>query len=189
MRQLRDDRHDSCSVARFGTIGQVLRNLAILDAMKRLICLALLAACSNDPVDAEGTYTLAVTNRDNGCNFTGWTIGDSASNIPVTINQEGANADAIVMGLTGTYVSAVLGSNVFQGKVDGDELDLRINGTTKITTGNCVDHTIDARFVATLTGDVLVGRINYTIVGTGADCAPYDGCISYQDMNGTRPPR
>lgn len=157
--------------------------------MKRWICLALLAACGSDPVDAEGTYTVAVTNRENGCNFSGWTIGESASNIPVTINQEGEDADAIVMGLTGAYMNAVLGSNVFQGRVDGNELHLRITGTTELTTGNCANHTIDAILDAKLTGDVLVGRIDYTIIGMGSDCAPYDGCISRQDMNGTRPPR
>lgn len=157
--------------------------------MKRWIWLAALAACGGDPVDAEGTYTVSVTNRDNGCNFALWTIGNSATNIGVTINQEGEDANADVMGLTGNFLDAVLGSHVFQGKVDGDELDLRITGTAQHTTGNCVDHTINARLLATLDGDVLVGRISYTIVGAGSTCAPYDGCVSYQDMNGTRPPQ
>lgn len=157
--------------------------------MKRWIWLVALAACGGDPVDAEGTYTMAVTNRDNGCNFALWTIGNSASNIGVVINQEGEDANAEVMGLTGDFLDGVLGSHVFQGVVDGDELDLSIIGTTKITTGNCADHTIDARLESTLDGDVLTGRISYTIVGTGSTCAPYDGCISYQDMNGTRPPQ
>jgi hypothetical protein len=156
--------------------------------MKRLLLLTAVAACGGDPVNAEGTYTISVTNRDNGCNFANWVIDNSAANIGVVINQEGEDANADVMGLTRIYLDAVLGAHVFQGKVDGDELDLRIVGTTKITTGNCVDHTIDASLQSTLDGDVLTGRINYTIVGTGATCTPYDGCVSYQDMNGTRPP-
>jgi hypothetical protein len=156
--------------------------------MKRLLLLATLAACGSDPVDAEGTYTVAVTNRDNGCNFALWTIGNSASNIGVVINQEGDDVNADVMGLTGAYLDGVLGSSVFQGKVDGNKLDMKITGTTQITTGNCVDHTIDARLRTTLDGDVLTGRIDYTIVGAGSTCTPYDGCVSFQDMNGTRPP-
>jgi hypothetical protein len=156
--------------------------------MKRLILLVAVAACGGDPVNAEGTYTISVTNRANGCNFANWVIDNSAANIGVVINQEGADANADVMGLTRIYLDAVLGAHVFQGKVDGDELDLTITGTTKITTGNCVDHTIDAQLKSTLDGDVLTGRINYTIVGAGSTCTPYDGCVSYQDMNGTRPP-
>ena len=156
--------------------------------MKRLLLLGALAACGGDPVNAEGTYTMSVTNRDNGCNFANWTIGNSAASIGVVINQEGEDVNADVEGLTRIYLDAVLGGHVFQGTVDGDELDMKIQGTTKITTGNCVDHTIDAQLKATLDGDILTGRINYTIVGTGSTCTPYDGCTSYQDMNGTRPP-
>ena len=156
--------------------------------MKRFLLLASLAACGSDPVDAEGTYSVSVTNRDNGCNFMPWTIGNSAANIGVLVNQEGEDINADVMGLTGAYLDAILGGHVFQGTVDGDRLDMSITGNKTFTTGNCVDHTIDARMRATLDGDVLTGRIDYTIVGVGSTCDPYDGCTSYQDMNGTRPP-
>jgi hypothetical protein len=156
--------------------------------MKRFLLLASLAACGSDPVDAEGTYSVSVTNRANGCNFMGWTIDESAANIGVVVNQEGEDVNADVMGLTRIYLDGVLGGHVFQGTVDGDELDMSITGNKTFTTGNCVDHTIDARMRATLEGDVLEGRIDYTIVGTGSTCEPYDGCVSYQDMNGTRPP-
>lgn len=158
--------------------------------MKRLILLAAVATgCGGDPVDAEGTYTVSVTNRANGCNFQNWTIDNSAAGIQVVINQEGEDVNADVMGATRVYLDIVLGSHVFQGTVDGNDLDMAIQGTQKFTTGNCVDHTIDARLQTSLDGDVLTGRINYTIVGTGSTCTPYDGCSSYQDMNGTRPPQ
>ena len=157
--------------------------------MKRLILLAVMVSgCGGDPVDAEGTYTVSVTNRDNGCNFQNWTIDNSAAGIQVVINQEGSDVNADVMGATRVYLDLILGGHVFEGTVDGDELDMAIQGTQTFTTGNCVDHTIDARLLTTLDGDVLTGRISYTIVGTGSSCAPYDGCNSYQDMNGTRPP-
>ncbi len=157
--------------------------------MKRFIWLVALAACGGDPVDAEGTYTISVTNRENGCNFPNWTVGNSATNISVVINQEGEDVNADVMGLTRVYLDAVLGSHVFHGTVDGSELDLSIDGTTEYQNAECTG-TIDARLTAELDGDVLTGRIDYTVDGAGdPECAPFSGCITYQDMNGTRPPQ
>lgn len=157
--------------------------------MKRLLLLGVLGACGGDPVNAEGTYTIAVTNRDNGCNFQNWTVGDNATGIQVVVNQEGENANADVMGATRVYLDLVLGSHVFSGKIDGSDLDLTILGTRSATMGNCT-LTVDATLLATLDGDVLTGRINYSYHGNGnTDCAPYDGCISFQEMNGTRPPQ
>ena len=160
--------------------------------MKGLLLLAGiagLAACGNDPVNAEGTYTISVTNRDNGCNFQSWNVNESASGIQVVINQEGDSANADVMGVTRIYLDAILGSHVFNGSVDGNDLDLAIVGTKSTTMGNCT-LTIDSELLSTLNGDVLTGRINYHFHGNGnADCAPYDGCTSFQEMNGTRPPQ
>jgi hypothetical protein len=155
--------------------------------MKRLLLFAALAACG-DPVNAEGTYTISVTNRENGCNFQNWTVGDSAANIQVVVNQEGESANADVMGITRIYLDAVLGAHVYNGTVDGDELHLSIVGTRSTTQGNCT-LTVDSDLDATLDGDVLTGRLNYRYHGNGnTDCSPYNGCTSYQDMNGTRPP-
>lgn len=158
--------------------------------MKRLILLVgLVAGCGGDTVNAEGQYTINVTNKDNGCNFQNWTVGDSATNIGVTINQQGTSANADVMGVTRGYLDLVLGSHIFNGTVDGSDLDLKIAGTRSGTQGNCT-LTIDAEMLATLNGDVLTGRINYHYRGNGnTDCAPYDGCTSFQEMNGTRPPQ
>lgn len=158
--------------------------------MKRLILLVGLACgCGSDPVNAEGQYTINVTNKDNGCNFQNWTVGDSATNIGVAINQQGTSANADVMGATRVYLDLILGSHIFNGTVDGSDLDLKIAGTRSTTQGNCT-LTIDSELLATLNRDTLTGRINYHYHGNGnTDCAPYDGCTSYQDMNGTRPPQ
>jgi hypothetical protein len=159
--------------------------------MKRLILLGfvVLAACGGDPVNAEGTYTVSVTNRDNGCNFQNWTAGDSATNIQVVVNQEGTTANADVMGATRVYLDLILGAHVYNGTVDGADLNLSVAGTRSTTMGNCT-LTIDSELLATLDGDVLTGRLNYSWHGNGnTDCAPYDGCVSYQAMNGTRPPQ
>jgi len=159
--------------------------------MKGLILIAglALAACGSDPVNAEGTYTINVANRDNGCNFQNWTVGDTAQGIMAVINQEGTHANADVMGATRGYLDLILGSHVFNGDIDGNDLDLIIIGTRSGNQGNCT-LTVDATLLASLNGDVLTGRINYSYHGNGnSDCAPYDGCISYQEMNGTRPPQ
>jgi hypothetical protein len=38
--------------------------------------------------------------------------------------------------------------------------------------------------------EIEVGTRQASDVGTGnSDCAPYDGCTSFQEMNGTRPPQ
>ena len=154
-----------------------------------IAALAGLAACSSDPVDAEGMYSINVTNRENGCNFAMWQVDNSAPNIPVVINQQDTDANADVMGLAGGYLDFILGSHVFNGSVDGNDLDLKITGTKSSTQGNCT-LTVDARLLCSLNGDVLTGRINYSYHGNGnSDCAPYDGCISFQEMNGARPPQ
>ncbi|HEY5926929.1 MAG TPA: hypothetical protein VIV11_34820 [Kofleriaceae bacterium] len=155
---------------------------------KPLLLLASLAACGGD-VDAEGTYSINVTNRENGCNFENWNIGDVATNIEVVINQEGDDVNADVMGGTRNVLDFILGSHVFNGKVDGNELDLAIIGTRPFNMGNCT-LTVDSDLLAELDGDVLTGRIEYHYHGNdNSDCAPYDGCTTYQDMNGTRPPQ
>ncbi len=159
--------------------------------MKRFfwVAVALVAGCSSDPIDAEGTYTISVTNRDNGCNFQNWTAGESSAGIQVVVNQEGSDANADVMGATRAFLDVVVGGHVFTGTIDGDELDLVLEGSRSYNTGNCA-YTFDGHLLAVLDGDVLTGRINYTIAGNGhADCAPLDGCVSYQEMNGTRPPQ
>ena len=39
-------------------------------------------------------------------------------------------------------------------------------------------------------GDVLVGEIRYTLAtNDNPDCAAYEGCVTHQALNGTRPPR
>lgn len=159
--------------------------------MRTLACAlaaAALAACSSSPANVAGDYTVAVTNRDNGCNLANWTVGSSASNIGVTITQSGADAQATVNGLTGAYVSAALGSNVFVGTVDGDHLSLTLFGTRSQTMGNCT-FTYNADLAADLNVDALTGTIDYTAKGNNnPDCATITGCVSRQDFNGTRPP-
>ena len=153
-----------------------------------LVGFAVYGGCGGDPVDATGSYSIAVTNRANGCEFDNWNEGDTASNIPVTVAQDGDEVTATVEGLTGGFLSLALGSNVFAGTVEGNDLSLTLFGTTSTNEGNCT-YTINAVLDGTLEGDVLQGEIRYESATNGnPDCAAIEGCASVQDFNGTRPP-
>lgn len=157
--------------------------------MKRLVMLVgLLGACGgSEPVDAEGTYSVGITNREDGCKL-GWTVGQMSSGVEVVITQNGTAAIAEVKGIAGGYLSFAFGSNSFSGDVDGDELNLFLTGTNPKTTGNCT-FTYDGRIDATLTGDALQGTLSYVSnTNTASDCAAVM-CISKQDFSGSRPPR
>lgn len=149
-----------------------------------------LGACAGDnPADVEGTFTVATTNRDNGCNFQNWTVGQTNQGITVVITQNGGSAVAQVTGAGAAFaLDLVIGTNTFSGSVDANAVNLYAAGTNSHTTGNCT-YTYDGRINATLTGDALQGTIKYTAnTNTGSDCAAVQ-CVSQQDFSGSRPPK
>jgi len=151
--------------------------------------LALTGACGSDPVDAAGDYTIAVTNRENGCEFDNWVEGNSAANIGLVITQDGENASGTITGATGGFLDLILGSHVYQGTVDGNDIDMTIFGTRSAVEGNCT-YTINSTVAGSLSGDVLTGNIRYEAATNGnPDCASLTGCSSRQEFNGTRPPQ
>lgn len=158
-----------------------------------LLALGILGACGGGsgqpPVDAAGDYTLSLTARTNACEFDNWTEGDTTTGVAMTITQEGGEAEATVGGLSAAFLDLVLGSHVFTGEVAGNDLTLELFGTRQLTRDGC-PHVVNAVLDATLRGDVLEGRIDYTINGNGGpECEALEGCVSYQDFNGTRPPQ
>jgi hypothetical protein len=152
---------------------------------------SLVAACgSDDPANVEGNFTIAVTNRDNGCNLANWTVGDSSAGIPVQIAQEGENVTATVTGLTGTGLDIALGSHVFSGQIDGSDLNLDLFGTRPQMQNTCT-YTYNAKIDGSVDGDAIMGRVEYRAATTtpqNPDCASIQGCLSFQEFNGTRPP-
>jgi hypothetical protein len=161
--------------------------------MKRLLGIALtlaFGACgSGSDVDVAGEYTIALTNRDNGCELENYTEGEQASNIPVSITQEGSNVTATVGGGGGLVLDLALGSRVFTGEVDGDDVFLELFGTRGQQQGNC-SFTFNSAIDATLDGDVLTGTIDYrAATNDNPDCAALEGCRTFQEFNGTRPPQ
>lgn len=152
-----------------------------------LLVLGSVAACG-DPADLTGTYTVSVTNRENGCMLDNWTEGNQASNIGVVITQEDDEARADVEGGTGAILDLWLGSSVFTGPVDGDDFVLTIFGESSFTEGNC-SYTFNAELDGSIEGDFISGDIRYIAkTNNNPDCATLEGCVTRQSFNGSRPP-
>jgi len=158
--------------------------------MKRYLAMAaILVGCGSDPVDAEGTWTISGTNRDNGCNINNWTVGDSFQAVTLELTQNGEAVNGDVTGGGGFYLDVLLGGDaIFSGTVDGSDLTLDREGTRSMNQGNCT-FTYNAEMDLRVNGDVLTGRLTYRSAHNGnSDCAAVT-CTSFQDVNGTRPPR
>ena len=145
--------------------------------------------CSSTPADVSGDYTMAVTDEANGCNLQNWTMGDSSTGIPVTITQDTKNVTINITGATGAYVAVILGTSMFMGTVDGDNVSATLFGTRSATMGGCA-YTYNADLEASLNVDELSGTIAYTPQTNGSpDCSTIMGCSSTQNFNGTRAPQ
>lgn len=151
--------------------------------------LGLGAGCTSDPANVAGSYTVAVTNGKNECEFAGYTVGDTASGIAMTVKQSGSDVSADFGGTgAGVLLDLVLADHVFEGSVDGNDLDLKIVGGRALSKGNCA-YTINARATGTIDGDILQGQIDYTAAtNDNPDCGTLVGCHTVQTFNGTRPP-
>ena len=145
-----------------------------------------LAGC-NGPVNAAGSYSVALTDKTNACALSGWTEGSMLTNIGVTLTQQDDNVTAIVNGVAGASLVLSIGSSTFTGKVNGQSLDLMVYGTRQATTDACT-YTFNAELDATLIGDLLSGTIHYRPATAGTCDAAFKSCSNDQDFNGTRPP-
>jgi hypothetical protein len=145
-------------------------------------------ACGSSTLDASGTYTMSITDEDNGCGFQGWTTGAVATDIPLIVTQTGANVSAQISGAVGSYVQLLLGVNTFTGDIGGDELNLTLTSTNAAHQGNCA-YFVNGDVVGKLTGDALQGTIVYTTTtNKSPDCGAVEGCHSTQAFSGNRPP-
>jgi hypothetical protein len=161
-----------------------------MGALVGVVCTAMvLGACGDDHVNAAGEYTLSITNRENGCGFSNWTEGDTATGIALSVTQSDGDVTGSVGGSTRVFLDLWLGSHTYTGSVDGNDVSMTLYGTVSNQEGNCT-YTVNSTVEAELDGDVLVGDIRYTAATNGnPDCASLQGCVSRQSFNGTRPPR
>jgi len=160
-----------------------------MKALAWTLLVGLGAGCRDD-AEVAGTYSVAVTNRENACMFANWTVGETAANIPVVVTQRESDITLTITGVAGVLLVGLLGAdgNTYTGGVNGDELDVDSFGTRSQTSGNCT-FTYNSRITGDLNGDALTGRIEYRAADNGnPDCAAISGCLTYQDFNGTRPP-
>lgn len=148
------------------------------------------AGCSggDDPAAIAGSYTIAITNGKNACNLQNWNEGATSSNIPFTITQDGSSLMGTVEGAAAIVIVALLGSADYDGHVDGDGFVLQNFGTRSFTSGNCA-FTIKSTVNGSISGDVLMGTIEYTpVTNQSPACMGLAACSSEQLFNGTRPP-
>jgi len=141
-----------------------------------------------EPADVAGSYTVAVTNRDNDCMLESWTEGDTAMNIPLEITQDGSDMNAEIGGLAGSWYDLVIGKRTFDGMVDGHRIEMMLHGTRSYTDGDCAA-TVTVEGAARLSGDALEGDLYYYFDTNGDPACGYrDECQNRQAFNGTRPP-
>jgi hypothetical protein len=148
------------------------------------LALPLAGACSD--ANVAGNYTVALTNRADGCSI-GWTSGEQAT-ATFNVMQSGSDVTLTVNGLAAIFVGSVLGTSTFTGDVSGDELDLGVTGTVARSSGGCM-YTINGKVSATQDGDTMSGRVEYrAATNDHADCGSRASCLSVQEFNATRPP-
>jgi hypothetical protein len=149
-----------------------------------------LAGChdDDDPAAIAGSYTIAITNGKNRCNLDSWDEGATSNGIPFTITQDGSDLMGTVEGAAAVVIVALLGSADYDGHVDGDGFVLQNFGTSSFKSGDCA-FTIKATVHGSISGDVIMGTIDYTpVTNQSPACMGLEACVSQQLFNGTRPP-
>jgi len=154
----------------------------------RTIPLAFVAAvaCSSGnngpPANVAGTYTLTVTDGQNGCSIPNFTNGAASTGVMITITQNGSSVSATVMGYSGLVLAFSTG-NTLSGTISGSEATLSATGNH--TQGNCA-YTTTASASMTFNGKQVQGAISYTDSGNGSsDCGALQQCTSTQTFTGS----
>jgi hypothetical protein len=159
----------------------ILRSLALVAVAAGAV------GCGN--ADVAGSYTIALTNRENACGFSGWQVGQMTNNVTLNITQNGGTVSGEVTGLAAGYLDLVIGGHIFTGTVGGNSIEMKLTGTRTAAQGNC-DYTVDLVVKGTLTGDSLQGELRYTPKTDGAsDCGALNTCTNIQAFSGSRPPK
>jgi hypothetical protein len=134
-----------------------------------------------------GTYNLALTNQENGCDIDGWMTGGT-SNLSEKITAMESRLAAEATGSAGMLLMGWLGTHTFTGPLQGARLDLTLMGTKNSSKLGCV-YTFDLTLDAVLDGTRLGGSMFYRARTNGvAGCGVLNGCISRQELRGVRSP-
>jgi len=153
-----------------------------------IACLVLVGCGSGDN-DPSGNYRGSVVNRVNGCHFEGWVEDKTMTMVVLSIAKD-AGTDwlyAELYGLDPALVLNVLGTVRFEGRVEGDDVKLRLQGTRQLTQNGCT-YSVIGNFAGVLEQDTLAGDIQYTVLASsGPDCGELQTCTTLQEFSGTRP--
>jgi hypothetical protein len=144
---------------------------------------------SSQTANIAGDYSFSFTTGANVCEFTGWTPGSVAMDVPVMMTQQGTSATATVTGLAAMLLlDAVLGTHEFQGTVSGDSFTLTAFGSTSLKDGDCA-FTIKATMTGSISAATVQGQITYTETTNGNPACGYHAtCSSVQSFAGVRAP-
>jgi hypothetical protein len=147
---------------------------------------------SSQTANVAGDYTVELTTGDNGCMFTSWTAGSTATAVPVTLTQQGANTTATVGGAAAIVLDLLfgtaLGTSQFHGSVTGGSFSLADYGTTHATDGDC-SYTLKATLTGSISGNSISGQITYSETTNGSPACGYHAtCTSVQAFDGVRAP-
>jgi hypothetical protein len=150
-----------------------------------------LSGCSSEAEftsDVSGTYTVAITNGANDCDFKDWIDGKETSGIELVVTQDNRNIHGTLGGVTGAFFTLAFGSAEFDGSISGDELSMTNYGSRSNTSGNC-SYTYNSTVAGKQNGDAIAGSITYATKTNGnPDCSAVE-CAATQDFSGARPPK
>ncbi len=164
-----------------------LRSIASVSALVALA--GLTASCTQEPVDASGTWNINLTNGANGCALENWTEGSEARDVRLTITQVGSSATGSLDGAVGTLADVVFGTHTFSsGMVSGEHIDLHLVGRAG-SEGSCA-FTPQLDVSGTVHGNTIEGRVVWSYdTNSSADCGVKATCETLQSFAGSRPPR
>jgi hypothetical protein len=148
----------------------------------------LVAGCA--PINVAGTYTGAVTNRDNGCMLDNYTVGASTSGITMVVTQSGADVTVDVQGLAGVALALFTNNpDPMRGTATPFGFSVSKVGRNGRTSGDCTYNTI-VEANGTLNGDSLSGTVTYRYQVTNAAACGYRAtCRTEQSFAFVRAPR
>jgi hypothetical protein len=155
-----------------------------------LLVLASLATAACAPLSVAGTYSGAVTNRDNGCMLGGYNVGESTPGITMVVTQSGSAVTVDVQGLAGVALSLfTANTDPLRGSATPIGFSVSKVGRNPMNSGDCTFNTL-VEANGTLSGDALSGTVVYRYQTTNPSACGFRAtCRTEQSFSFVRPPR
>jgi hypothetical protein len=131
--------------------------------------IALAAACSSAPANVAGTYSASITQGSDGCQVATVMEGTVTPGTIMTITQSGGDLQLAATGALQGTLDQIVGTYVFSGSIDGNSLQLAINGAHTRSVDGCV-FDLDAVITASAGGNQLSGALAYRAVSEDPTC-------------------